>query len=281
MIISKLQGGLGNQMFQYAAARSLAIRHNTSVALDCSWFGDSHKTPGITSRQYELGVFNLKANNIEGLSFAQRAERRLRSVKIVEETGFAYDQGFTKYPNNVLLHGYWQSERYFRAVESAIRKDFSFKEINDATNLGSLGLIQEVESVSIHVRRGDYVSNKAANAVHGTSGIDYYNKAIKRILTRVPTAVFFVFSDDLDWCKSNIQTGRETHYINHNTGGNSYKDMWLMSNCRHNIIANSSFSWWGAWLNRNPEKIVYAPRDWFSDDTKDTRDIIPNDWVKV
>ena len=141
--------------------------------------------------------------------------------------------------------------------------------------------ILAVNSVSIHVRRGDYLTNPVTFQTHGLCDIDYYKKAIDEILDLVDKPHFFIFSDDQSWAKSNIIFGAPTDYVMHNNSLKNYEDLRLMSYCRHHIIANSSFSWWGAWLGNNPEKIVIAPKKWFNDPKIDTTDLIPDTWLRL
>src|SRR5262245_48269614 len=141
--------------------------------------------------------------------------------------------------------------------------------------------MRRVPSVSLHVRRGDYVRDPALNRIHGTCSLEYYADAIDYVAQRVPGARFFVFSDDLRWVEHNLPIRHPVEYVRHNTGQQGHEDIRLMSHCQHHIIANSGFSWWGAWLDPRPEKIVCAPARWFADDRYDTRDVIPASWVKL
>jgi Glycosyl transferase family 11 len=178
------------------------------------------------------------------------------------------------------LDGYWQSEKYFIDCSKLIRKDFTFKNELDSYNLKLKSKIDKTNSVSIHIRRGDYVNNLNTNATHGLCSIDYYIKAVNYITERIESPYFFVFSDDIEWAKKNIMLNFPCQFISHNIGSKSYLDMQLMSLCKHNVIANSSFSWWGAWLNSNDNKIVIAPRKWFAVNT-DICDLIPSNWISL
>jgi hypothetical protein len=172
------------------------------------------------------------------------------------------------------------SEKYFIDAEKQIRKDFVFKLPMQNENIGLAKKISQVNAISLHVRRGDYASNPQNIATHGLCSIDYYQAAIKHMVEQVKNPYFFVFSDDSAWVTSNLKIDFLHQYVDHNHGKESYNDMHLMSLCKHNIIANSSFSWWGAWLNQNAEKIVFAPKQWFSKST-DTIDLIPSNWIRI
>lgn len=263
MIITNLTGGLGNQMFQYATGRRLAIKHKTQLKL--------HFTNALfcTQRSYELDCFNIKAeiatkedlkkmgiisnrilNRIIYL-FDQRLHLRFNR-KIITERESVFDPKILSLPDNIYLQGYWQNEKYFKDVEDQIRQDFTFIKPVNKYSQQLANLISESNSVSIHVRRGDFLKYNSSQIL----GMDYYNHAINKIKRRIKKPVFFVFSDDIQWCKDHLQIKNKTIYIEKNP---SYEDMRLMSLCKHNIIANSSFSSWGARLNKNKNKIVIGP----------------------
>ncbi len=293
MIVVKLMGGLGNQMFQYALGRNLALKLNTDLFLDLSSF-EQHN--GVdTPRHFELNLFNANYSlcTPELLSqFIPRHEGRITKIfhrlfgnakdkNVIREPHFRYIDTLLSSANNSYLIGYWQSEKYFCAIKTTLLEDFTFKTPLQATNERIAQDIRTSESVSIHVRRGDYVNSKSANEFHGVCSLDYYKEALKTIVDKHNSPQLFVFSDDIDWAKQNLQFDFQTQYIGHNSGKNSFEDMRLMALCKHNIIANSSFSWWGAWLNLNPEKIVIAPKQWFADAAIDTSDLIPETWIKL
>ena len=180
------------------------------------------------------------------------------------------------------MSGYWQSPKYFNSIETLIRKEFTFQKPLDSKNLEILNLIKNTISVSIHIRRTDFqIIN--SNDIHGFCSLEYYDEAINYIHTNVLMSKFFIFSDDINWAKENLKVPMNSYFVSGNTGEKSYIDMQLMSNCNHNIIANSSFSWWGAWLNSNPKKIVIAPKKWFSDEKMNaqTDDLIPAEWIRM
>lgn len=291
MIIVKLIGGLGNQMFQYAAGRALAHKYKTELKLDIRDFKN------YTLRSYDLNHFGIIENfatssdlsrvllHSEGLAtkiFKQIINniRHSKPIKYIKEGEYDFQQNILKLSDNVYLDGYWQSEKYFQEIESTIRKEFSFLNPLTPTSQDFMEKIKASESVSLHVRRGDYVSDPKTNSVHGVCGIEYYCSAIDIIIKNVENPCFFVFSDDPEWAYSNIKPEFPTTYVRYNDYSRDYEDMCLMSMCKHNIIANSSFSWWGAWLNGNPEKTVIAPKKWFNSKDLNTRDLLPDKWHK-
>lgn len=287
MVISRLIGGLGNQMFQYAAGRSLAVANNCELKLDASSYKNYRLHNG-----YELDLFKTQASlatDIEISGFVKGQSRlsmfinkklKLKNESHLIEKNFGYDPSFFEVNRPIYIDGYWQSYRYFEFIESQLKL-----ELTPITHLSGLNLtiskqIADCNSVSLHLRRGDYVSNLEANKTHGFIGIDYYNNAISFIKEQILHPYFFVFSDDIAWARENLGSIANVLFIDHNQGRLSYEDMRLMSLCKYNIIANSSFSWWGAWLNAAPNKIVIAPKQWFANG-QDTSDLMPEDWLKM
>ncbi len=293
MVIASLIGGLGNQMFQYAAARALADRHNAPLLLDTSGFED------YPLRRFELGELKIRAEiatphhldtirpqqfkNKLGriLSHLESSLRRPGKIRIFNERSFAYDANFFEQSPPIYLNGYWQSERYFLDSARAIREDFTLKLPLDSACQNVLGNIKQTTSVSLHVRRGDYVTNTTTAQFHGTCSLAYYQAAVGYIAAQVTDPHFFVFSDDLDWVGKNLHVPYLTTLVDVNGPDRGVADMALMSACQHHIIANSSFSWWGAWLNSAENKIVVAPQRWFNQASHDTRDLLPESWVKL
>lgn len=280
MIRIQLVGGLGNQMFQYAAARALAEQHATSVVLDLTWFSqpfDSNTTP----RFYELNCFDLDASvqKFTG-TITERLRGKLHSYSHYNEPHFHFDPKFHTQPDMTVLAGYFQSEKYFVKYRPQLLEAFAWQQAPAGKNKQLLAQIAaDSASVSIHVRRGDYVANKQAAAFHGAKTLKYYQAGLAYIKKQVSKPTLYVFSDDPDWCRTHLKFAEQTHYISHNTQGS--EDMRLMKACRHNIIANSSFSWWGAWLNENPDKLVVGPKAWFAHTQSNTKDVIPAAWHSV
>lgn len=292
MIIVKLMGGLGNQMFQYAAAKALALNHNVNVLVDTSYLNSDTKGQ-YTQRKFELDIFTEKIiiaeknylKNFEKVKksrFYREMQRRFPALfkyLYAVESGSKYMESFNKFPANTYLEGFWQSEKYFSNYSNEIRSVFNFvnKIPNELKPL--LNQIKSNNSVSLHIRRGDYVALKSANDFHGLPTIEYYKTALNNISQKTGTVELFVFSDDISWCKKNINFSTNTHFVNHNF--EAYWDMFLMSQCKNNIIANSSFSWWAAWLNANTGKMVIMPQYWFKNIKSTDIDIVANNWLVV
>lgn len=282
MIIVKLMGGIGNQMFQYTAGRCLAIQNKTNLKLDITLLLDRNPRKDFTYRNYELGAFNIQENFVSPLeNKILRVKQILRMINTVKEPHYHFYESMLSVPDNSYLVGYWQSEKYFKDVEDIIRNEFTVKLKAEGINKKIAEEINSCEAISIHIRRGDYVSNPETNKYHGLCSLEYYQKAIKKITSYIENPHFYIFSDDPEWTQKNLDFEYPFKFITHNGSLKGYEDLRLMSLCRYNIIANSSFSWWGAWLNRNPEKIVIAPRKWFNDPSINTDDLIPKSWIRI
>lgn len=292
MVISNLIGGLGNQMFQYAAGRALSLARGIPLRLDVSDFANYELHQGFELQR----VFNCTADianetdvrRLLGWQFMSGVRRVvsrssmavLRRKAFVIEPHFHYWPGIKNVPSNCYLMGYWQSEQYFLEVASQIREEFSFRLPLERQNAELAKQIDQVNAVSLHVRRGDYVSNSKNIKTYELCSLDYYKSSIRHIAERVQNPHFIIFSDDVAWVRDNLKIEYSHQYIDHNQGAESYNDMRLMSLCKHHIIANSSFSWWGAWLNSNLDKTVVAPKRWFSNQRK-TIDLLPIGWIKL
>jgi hypothetical protein len=298
MIIVRLSGGLGNQMFQYAAGRQLAHLLGSGLKLDTSLFDTP--APGDTPRRFELGGYAISAGMATGEE--RRICRELGRIKVTplfrllqrcgrypsrggiryyRELGFRFDCRLETLPDNLCLEGFWQSEKYFSSIGDIIRQELTpLKELS-GHNARLAERIAATNSVSLHIRRGDYVSNPAAMSYHGTCTLEYYAGALELIARRVERPHLFVFSDDPAWAAENLKCAMPTTFVDHNDADNGQDDLELMRRCRHNIIANSSFSWWGAWLNEHPGKTVIAPLRWFREPGVDTRDLIPEGWLRL
>ena len=289
-----LTGGLGNQMFIYAFKISLS-KVNKAVLFHP--YRKNSSQYGHAGYQLEQ-IFNIEKEGLLTrfvlllLSIYYQLIRLFPAKKRVSLLGlvgihefrvpenFVYYNGIVdSYHDKTLFRGTWQSEKYFSTVSDEVRNVFSFKE--SLLNKKTKELLQEIERlnnpVSIHIRRNDYLSPNYISGFGGICTLDYYRMAIDTIIQNVDNPVFFVFSDDIGWCKENLNT-EQVVFIDWNVGVESWQDMFLMSKCKHNIIANSSFSWWGAWLNSNPDKIVIAPRIWWNG-LKD--DVVPEGWIRI
>lgn len=294
MLIVNLIGGLGNQMFQYAFGRSLAQELKREVFFDVKGLLDRTPKENFTYRDFELHIFDaqvavasdelLRPFTFKPKSLPNRIYYKLlRKLKRVQHykqvQPFIYESAVWSTSPNTYFDGYWQTEKYFQKHEQVIRRSFTFKSPLVGKNKQLAQQMQVENAVAIHVRRGDYVSNQHINGVHGTCSPAYYQAAVSLIANKITDPKLYVFSDEPEWVAQNMLFDYPVTYISHNTGANSFEDMRLMSLCKHNIIANSSFSWWGAWLNANPTKIVVAPSQWMQSLDVSNGDLIPKEWI--
>jgi glycosyl transferase family 11 len=287
VIITRLQGGLGNQMFQYAAALRLAAARRTVLKVDLSLLD---ARDGRTPRNHALDRFRVSAplaapEEVKTLlakrSIAARICPRLDRRAAARERNFRYDPDIDRLPDDTCLEGYWQSERYFAGVERSVRREFAFASAPVGRNAELVREIEARGAVSVHVRRGDYASDPVTHAAHGLCPLDYYHRAAAYVAERVRDPFFVIFSDEPAWTRAHLDLGPGALVVDHNGASDAAEDLRLMSRCRHHVIANSTFSWWGAWLNPDPKKIVIAPARWFADRTRDTRDLLPGGWVTL
>ncbi len=283
MIIVKFIGGLGNQMFQYAFFKRLVESSKQIVKADVLGFNNYELHNGFELEnifKISVGKANLKEINQTTDIYRNvflRLKKRLFGIKLnhIKEEQYVFNERFK---GNIYLDGYWQSEKFFPADKQEMRNSFEFKNTLTNKNFEISEEIKAVTSISVHIRRKDYVNNK----VYYQCDAQYYNKAIMYMREKIENPKFYIFSDDIQWVIDNLEFIRDVQFVNHNFGLESYVDMQLMSLCKHNIIANSSFSWWGAWLNQNPEKIVIVPPKWYNDTEKDNNsEMIPKPWIKV
>lgn len=287
MIFVRLVGGLGNQLFQYACARALALRHGVEVVLDTRELarGAAHAVFGldrfdISARIGEQGELPPARGRMIPYALWRAGLMRPRFVR---ERGLGLNPNVLAAADGCYLHGYFQSEGYFRDQAEVIRDDLRILAAPEGENARWLERIgAEPRAVSLHVRRGDYVGSAKGAAVHGTCDAAYYARAVAAIRERAQIdPLLFVFSDDPVWARDNLRPGAEMVVLDHNAASAAVEDLRLMGACRHHIIANSSFSWWGAWRNPSPDKVVVAPARWFADPRMDNPDICPPEWLRV
>lgn len=290
MIKLILSGGLGNQMFQYAAGRALSIRHKAELSIDLYLLNKNTKA---TNRNYELKAFNVEVTLIDSI-FNKIAIKLFGSIKskntrhaflrrlgiFRDEKAQYYDKGFESLSKESTLFGYFQNENYFKGFSEQLREDFAFRLPLNKKNNEIRHLIEQNTSVSIHIRRGDYTNTNSNLPI---LDIAYYKKAIEYMMSQLNNPSFFIFSDGIDWVRKNLDLSGINHqFIDWNKNEDSYIDMQLMSLCKHNIIANSSFSWWGSWLNKNPNKLVIAPQEWYKGDSGIYPDgFLPKEWITL
>jgi hypothetical protein len=289
MIVTQLLGGLGNQLFQYAAGRALAERHGTALKLDTGRIG-KHRLRGYALRPFAIKAQELTATESLRLGVGHEPRTRLGrllqrfrrpSIPVVVERGFPFDPSVLESPAHCYLQGYWQSPKYFVSIEEQIRSELHVQDPPAGLNLELGRRIAEGLAVSVHVRRGDYASSPSTNLYHGTCNPEYYFAAEAHLRSRLGELALYVFSDDPDWAQANLRFQSATVLVRHNGPERDYEDLRLMSLCKHHIIANSTFSWWGAWLCGNPGKIVIAPQNWFREPALSTRDLIPDSWIRM
>lgn len=288
MFVFQFMGGLGNQMFQYAAARSLSLKRNIPFKID---FDDPYK---FVQRKLSLSAFNLTVEHATWWELQQckpkrKIEKRLYMLVgkdpdcrlFKEKTDYKFDPVFFSCPDGAYISGFWQTEKYFLDIEDKIRSDFKFITTPPGNNQEWLNKINSCNAVSVHIRRGDLVSVAKTNKIFGTITPAYYENAISNMINSFSDCVFFFFSDDIEWVKENIKTSYPAFYVDANDDAHNYEDLRLMSSCKHHIIANSSFSWWGAWLNPDKNKKVIGPAKWMSTKNIIDTDHIPSSWALI
>jgi hypothetical protein len=291
LVISHILGGLGNQMFQYSAGRALSLARGVDLKLDISDFScynlhNGFELDKVFNCQFEYAtksdideVLSWRAIPIFRKFISNPFFNTIRSRKLIIEPSLNYWDGFHSLPSSCYLSGYWQSLGYFKHFEKKIREDFIFRLPLLNKNRDVANLINSTNSVSLHVRRGDYVKDLKTARIHGTCSLDYYQSAILHIKNKIKNPFFIIFSDDIEWVRENIKLNFNSIYVDHNIGDASFYDLHLMTLCQNHIIANSSFSWWGAWLSKNNKKIVICPKIWFADRSKEV-DLAIDGWIQ-
>ncbi len=293
MIISKLTGGLGNQLFQYAVGRQLASSAGSELKLDLSFYDEQDvwryelhhlgiRTPRATPEECR-GLQYRKPPLVTKLKWLLLRRQRYPVVPAksycLEAKANLFDPGVLARGGDLYLHGYWQSEKYFIASSEALVHDVRLSGGPSPAYLDLSGKIKESTAVSIHVRRGDYLEPQFST-VYSSCTARYYEQSLEYISKRVVAPRYFVFSNDIQWCRDNLPVPPSSVFVGEGGRLPAHEDLMLMSLCQHNIIANSTFSWWGAWLNRNPNKIVCTPSQWYCNG-RQIHDLLPEQWVKI
>jgi hypothetical protein len=285
MIIVRMVGGVGNQLFCYAYAKSLQQK-GYDVKIDVSTF-KFNKIDSYEFDKYDIDIpISTQEENkkLFNNSFISKVLRRfgIDISKKVREKSLLFDEKLLRIDDGSYVDGYFQNEKYFKNVRNILLQQIS---INQSISSFTKDMEKQIScldnSCSIHVRRGD-MANEINMKIHGVCALEYYQNAIKYLKNKLGELNYFIFSDDIEWCKNNLKIDNAV-FVNSEEKRIAHEDIYLMSICNHNIIANSSFSWWGAWLNINDDKIVIAPKDWFSDRElkKQAAEIVPEDWIRI
>ena len=276
MIISRITGGLGNQMFQYAVGKAIAIKYNDILKMDITTYDKNNIHNG-----YRLNIFNIneqiaskkEIKSLKRWNILNKLKLYTRNKVYDEKERTIYDEDIFNY-KNIYLKEYWQNEKYFLSIKDILLKEFSLKMDMYETIQNQYKYIRDTNSISIHVKRGDYAKHPEI----GILDIDYYKGAVTYIRSKIENPIFYIFSNDINWCKSNFNFIKDKIFIENTK--NEIDDLFLMKNCHHNIIANSSFSWWAAWLNENKQKIIISPKKWMVKNPNNYK-WTPNSWIEI
>jgi Glycosyl transferase family 11 len=287
MIVVKLQGGLGNQMFQYAMGKAMAKLHDSSFELDLDFLLDRtpHASKGFVFRDYDLDVFAItpaiaaagQERKYSQPTFLEKVISGFQSKTFYKERFFQYDAQALQCPPNIYLDGYWQSAHYFKVVEKELRADFTFVNSIASASKKLHEDILHTDSICVNVRRADFLTN----SYHGVCGMSYFEPAIQHLASSLTNPKVFVFSDDPQWCLTHFKSKFSLEVVDHTHKGFKFSNqLQLMAACKHFIIPNSTFAWWAVWLSNKKESKVIAPTHWFADESIDTTDLIPENWMR-
>ena len=302
MLLVSINDGLGNQWFQYATARTISLKLNRKLFLDVDWYNNIYKLEdrsdpnATTHRDFLLNYFNIQSRvlNRVHLNWIKRLEIRSRNSKNFKllQDGLLNNFSYTPIDHNnysiefiesqpkVYLTGYWQNTDIIEEYKNILCNELNLKHPLSATNTNILKSINSTNSVAIHIRRGDYISKPNSRKVHASCSNNYYYDSIDYMQDRLTNLQYFIFSDDMTWVKDNLDFATNSTFIDNNEP--EYEHLFLMSACKHQITANSTFSWWAAWLNKNTQKIIITPEHWYNDmRLNETVIRIPNEWKKI
>jgi len=290
-------GGLGNQMFQYALGRKLSIINNEDLRFDLTFLLDRMHRDNFVFRDYDLDIFSLScpitflsriSKNISvgpfifSEVFYQLGKRLFPKRFLAEHRNYFYDDTIFSGQKSLYLVGYWQSYKYFYDIEDVLKKELVFCNSLVGDSLDLYENIRSTNSICVNVRRADYVNNPKANAFHGVLGMDFYYQAISIMIEKVHNPYFFIFSDDIEWCRNNFNINYPVFFVDHSYKGPKFSYyLQLMISCRNFIIPNSTFAWWAAWLNNDKEKVVIAPKEWVKNKDINIDDVLPLEWIKI
>jgi hypothetical protein len=289
MVVCHLQGGLGNQMFQYATGLALSKRVEQELFVDLSHYTIENGALNETPRSCELDLFNLKVpfisenqirdirKELQHLPILKRLKRKVfSSSKLFQYNDNTNAEQIPLNFEHYYLHGYFHNETHFLSVKNELTNAFQPAEKFPISNLSLVP-----DSVSVHIRRGDYISNTNAAKHHGTCSLDYYNDAFDLVRSKISNPHFYFFSDDVEWCKINFKEMSSATFVENDNKKKSHEDLILMRSCEHQIIANSSYSWWAAWLNTNRKKIVVCPKKWTLQQVSEFNTVVPSLWIQI
>ena len=287
MIVVKLQGGLGNQMFQYALAKAMSKLHDSPFELDLEFLLDRTPNKGkdFVFRDYDLNVFSITpdiastgtARQYASPTFWEKVKAGFKPKTVYQESFFHFDAHALLAAPDVYLEGYWQSPKYFETIEKELREDFRFIHAIEDHSKKLLEQILQTDSICVNVRRADFLTN----TYHGVCGMSYFEPAIHHLASSLSNPKVFIFSDDPQWCLDNFKSKFSMEVVDHSHKGFKFSNqLQLMAACKHFIIPNSTFAWWAVWLSNKKESKVIAPTHWFADSAIDTRDLIPDNWMR-
>lgn len=296
MLIARITGGIGNQLFQYAFIRSLSLKLNLKFFLDLSWYRDFEKFEDCTNpnsatkREFLLDKFKITQNYLNPLYLKTSHHlRRYSGVNklpllryfnyiTINEKDFAINN--LPLNRNIYLKGIWQNSKLFVEFNDLLKNEILLKNELSSDNNRFLQKIRSTNSIALHIRRGDLINRPNAIRDQPYSSDEYYQEGIKIIGKKIRNTVLYIFSDDIKWVENSLKFDQPTVYIN--SDGPDFEHFYLMSQCNHNIIANSTYSWWAAWLNTNDNKIIISPKWWYRDSKHNNSIIwIPNNWISL
>lgn len=288
MIIARIEGGLGNQMFQYAYGMFLARKHKTTLLLDVSSYEDKPQ------HGYLLDNFHIEAQ-IAGEKDAPKIPRRYRtkeartpwwkdgfglnSFRRYKEQEFGFLPAHLEVPNNRYLVGYWQSEKYFPDMRRELLQQFALRHQLSPTSQEVGKSMRNCNSVALHVRRGDYITSTSAAQIYEHLSIEYYQRSLQEWTKDIQDPRVFIFSNDIAWCREQFNLPWQTQFVDHTNVDTAFEDMWMMLQASCLIMANSTFSWWAGWLNQRPDHTVIAPSRWFRPGTLNSDHLLPTNWT--
>lgn len=299
MIIVRIVGGLGNQLFQYSFAKSLSYKYNKRLFIDNSLFNHYQSKMEQTVlensmiRDYQLKYFNIRSKllnryfghlifrnliNNRNSGFLDNAVSKFFNFELITPNNFS-DLKIAQ-TKNIILDGYWQNQEIIEEYKQEMIKEFKIKKPLSSKYREIIKNINATNSVAVHVRRGDYIDNTTMKEKFVECDTDYYNNSMNYLNDIYNDSKYYVFSDDIEWSKSNLNNAKNVHFVD--IDGLAYEHLYLMSQCKHQIIANSTFSWWAAWLNTNSSKLVLYPKNWYYDkELNNTVVRVPSNWIEI